>query len=195
MKTVAWSVLCLLSSQTAFALDGFTDQGRVLSVTPQIERVYQPRQDCRTIEIRERVYGGQPRSNTGAVVGGVAGGLLGSTIGRGSGRVAAAAVGAGIGALVGDRVDNQAPFARERVVTRPVEECVTVDDWRSVTTGYVVQYEYLGRQYTTVMDRDPGQSIDLNVTVSPRQAANPTSYYPANYRSSHRGQGRYRDHW
>lgn len=156
----------LLAGSMAYADAEFIDKAKVLSVAPQIERVNQPRQECRTEYVRESVYESN-HSNTGAVVGGVAGGLLGSTIGRGAGQVAAAAVGAGIGAIVGDRVGNQGNVSGERVATRPIERCVSIDNWQSVTTGYLVQYEYQGRQYTSLMDRDPGPILNISVMVRP----------------------------
>lgn len=148
--------------------DNYEDRARVISVAPQFERVNQPRQECRTEYVRETYYEAPQRSLGGAVIGGVAGGLLGSTIGRGNGRVAAAAVGAGVGAIVGDRVDNNRQgYGRERVATRPVESCVTVDRWSQVPAGYMVNYEYNGRQYSTITERDPGRYIPVQVGVRP----------------------------
>lgn len=148
--------------------DNYEDRARVISVAPQFERVNSPRQECRTEYVRESYYEAPQRSLGGAVIGGVTGGLLGSTIGRGNGRVAAAAVGAGVGAIVGDRVDNDRGYGNrghERVETRPVERCVTVDNWQNIPAGYLVNYEYNGRQYSTVTDRDPGRFIPVNVSV------------------------------
>ena len=148
--------------------DNYEDRARVISVAPQFERVNQPRQECRTEYVRESYYEAPQRSLGGAVIGGVAGGLLGSTIGRGNGRVAAAAVGAGVGAIVGDRVDNNRNgYGRERVATRPVESCVTVDRWSQVPAGYLVNYVYNDRQYSTVTERDPGRYIPVQVAVRP----------------------------
>jgi uncharacterized protein YcfJ len=152
-------------SVSAEANDQYLDRARVISVTPQTERVNVPRQECRT-EYEQQSYR-EDRSLGGAVIGGIAGGLLGSTVGRGNGRVAAAAVGAGVGAIVGDRVDN-----RNRVVTTrtvPVEACYTVDSWQTVNTGYLVAYEYNGRTYTTVTNEAPGRYIDVNVAVGPNR--------------------------
>ena len=157
--------------------DNYEDRARVISVAPQFERVNQPRQECRTEYVRESYYEAPQRSLGGAVIGGVAGGLLGSTIGRGNGRVAAAAVGAGVGAIVGDRVDNNRQgYGRERVATRPVESCVTVDNWHQVPAGYLVNYQYNGRQYSTVTERDPGRYIPVHVAVRPNGYVTNVSY-------------------
>ena len=149
--------------------DNYEDRGRVTAVTQQFERVNAPRQECRTEYVRESYYEAPQRSNTGAIVGGVAGGLVGSRFGGGSGRIATAAIGAGLGAVIGDRYDNNGRDnrGRERVETRPVESCVTVDNWQQVPAGYLVNYEYNGRQYSTVTDRDPGRYIPVYVQVRP----------------------------
>jgi uncharacterized protein YcfJ len=177
--------------------DNYEDRGRVTAVTPQYERVNTPRQECRTEYVRESYYEQRSRSNTGAVIGGVSGGLLGSTIGKGNGRVAAAVVGAGLGAIIGDRVDNDRGYdnrGRERVVSRPVESCVTVDNWSQVPAGYLVNYEYNGRQYSTVTQNDPGRYIPVNVNVRPNGYVTQVQYteprdYDDRYEREDRGHG------
>ncbi len=162
---------------TAYADDNYEDRARVISVTPQVQRVNSPRQECRTEYVRESVYESPQRSNGGAIIGGVSGALLGSIIGRGNGRVAAAAVGAGIGAIVGDRVDNnQRGGGRERIETHPVDHCATVDNWQNVPAGYLVNYEYNGRQYSTVTDNDPGRFIPVSVQVRSNGRVSQVSY-------------------
>jgi uncharacterized protein YcfJ len=177
--------------------DNYEDRARVISVTPQFERVNAPRQECRTEYVRESVYEAPRRSPGGAIIGGVAGGLLGSTIGRGNGRVAAAVLGAGLGAVVGDRIDNDHNRGgRERVVTRPVESCVTVDNWSQVPAGYLVNYEYNGRQYSTVTNDDPGRFIPVHVEVRPNGYVTNVSFNSGRgdddrfeHRDSNRGRG------
>ncbi|WP_019882735.1 MULTISPECIES: glycine zipper 2TM domain-containing protein [unclassified Methylophilus] len=195
-KLILSSVVMMAASQSAFADAEYIDRARVLSVAPQVQQINQPRQECRTEYVRESVYESN-RSNTGAIVGGVAGGLLGSTIGRGNGRIAAAAVGAGVGAIVGDRVGNQNTYGNERIVTRPIEQCVMVDQWQTVTTGYMVNYEYQGRQYSTMMDRDPGPVLDVAVLVRPNvvqiQPMPAPGYRPAAMRGH--GPRQHRQYW
>lgn len=148
---------------SAMADDQYVDAARVLSVSPQTERVNVPRQECRT-EYQQQSYSNQDHSIMGAVIGGVAGGLLGNTVGRGSGRVAAAAVGAGVGAIAGDRVSRNNTVTTRSV---PVETCYQVDNWQTVNAGYLVTYEYNGRTYNTVTNMHPGDYIDVNVIVAP----------------------------
>jgi uncharacterized protein YcfJ len=150
----------------AMAEHQYADSARVLSVTPQTERVNVPRQECHTEYQQQSNSNANQHSIMGAVIGGVAGGLLGNTIGRGNGRVAAAAVGAGVGAIAGDRI---ASSTNNRLTTRtvPVETCYQVDNWQNVNAGYLVTYAYNGRTYSTVTGVDPGDYIDVHVTVAP----------------------------
>jgi uncharacterized protein YcfJ len=168
--------------------DAYEDRARVISVTPQFERVNTPRQECRTEYVRESYYEAPQRSNTGAIIGGISGGLIGSRFGGGSGRIATAAVGAGLGAIIGDRYDNNGRDnrGRERVETRPVESCVTVDNWSQVPAGYLVNYEYNGRQYSTVTNEDPGRFIPVHVQVRPNGYVTQVNY---SERADYRGRG------
>ena len=186
---------------TAYADDNYDDRARVISVTPQIQRVNNPRQECHTEYQRESYSEPRDRSFGGAIIGGLAGGLLGHTVGRGNGKVAAAAVGAGIGAIVGDRVDNnQRGGGRERIETHPVDRCVTVDNWQNVPAGYLVNYEYNGRQYSTVTDNDPGRFIPVGVLVRPNGRVSQVSYNDDDNdhrgwnRGEHRGWNKNRHH-
>ncbi|MES2180949.1 MAG: glycine zipper 2TM domain-containing protein [Pseudomonadota bacterium] len=169
------ALLTAAFSMSALADDQYTDTARVLSSTPQVERVNMPRQECRT-EYQQQSYSNNgDRSIVGAVIGGLAGGLLGNTIGHGNGRVAAAAVGAGVGAIAGDRISNNRNS--NTVVTRPVQSCYQVDNWQTVTSGYLVTYAYNGRVYSTVTNNPPGRYIDVNVAVAPgRYAAQQNNY-------------------
>jgi uncharacterized protein YcfJ len=195
-QTLLLGLVAATVSLPALADDQYQDRARVLSVTPQIQRVNTPTQECRTEYVRESVYENRNRSNTGAIIGGVAGGLLGSTVGRGNGRVATAAIGAGLGAIVGDRYDNDRRYdGRERVVMRPVDRCVTVDHWADVTTGYLVSYEYNGRQYSTVTDRDPGRFITVNVAVRQSGYVSDVEYRPERWNDDNdRGYGHRKHH-
>jgi uncharacterized protein YcfJ len=171
--------IVLMLATTSFAVPALADHGRdagyfdeaqVLSAVPQVERVNEPRQECRTEYVRENYSYREDRSPTGSIIGGIAGGLLGSTIGRGNGRVAAAAVGAGVGAVVGDRISaNQRDQYGSR--ERPVESCVSVDHWRTIERGYLVTYRYNGRDYDTVTNQHPGNTIRVRVAVEPVDSA------------------------
>ena len=178
-----FSALMVATVSVPAIADQYIDTARVLSATPQTERVNMPRQECRT-EYQQQSYSNGNRSIAGAVIGGIAGGLLGGTIGRGNGRVAAAAVGAGVGALAGDRIGNNR-YDGYGSRSIPVENCYQVDNWQSVNSGYLVTYEYNGRVYSTVTNDPPGKFIDVNVAV------NSNNRRPAQI--SYAEQGRYYD--
>jgi uncharacterized protein YcfJ len=150
----------------------FEDFGRVVRVQPRVEQVREPREECRTEYIQAPVQQyQQPRSVGGSIVGGLAGALVGNQIGGGTGRTTATAVGAIAGAVIGDRVDNNGRNVNQPqgVQEQAVRQCRTVESVESRTNGYEVTYDYRGRNYTTVMARDPGQRIRLRVSVEPDQ--------------------------
>ena len=94
--------------------------------------------------------------SSGAIVGAIVGGVVGNQIGGGSGRDIATGVGVITGAVVGDNMQN-APRTQQR--------CTPIQNSRSVIVGYDVTWEYLGRQITQRMDRDPGQYVTVTVTA------------------------------
>ena len=148
----------------------FEDYGRVVRVSPRVEQVRQPRQECRTDYVQQPVQQQQQRSPGGAIIGGIAGALLGNQVGGGSGRAAATAAGAIGGALVGDRVDNDGrPQGQAYTQEQAVRQCRNVDAYESRTVGYDVTYEYRGKNHTAFMQRDPGNRIALRVSVEPAQ--------------------------
>lgn len=146
----------------------FEDFGRVVRVQPRVEQVRMPRQECRTEYVQAPVQQQQQRSAGGSIIGGLAGALLGNQVGGGNGRVAATAAGAIAGAVVGDRVDNDGRNTQpQQVQEQAVRQCRNVDAYESRTNGYDVTYDYRGRNYTSVMPRDPGQRVRLRVSVEP----------------------------
>lgn len=166
MKKVRTGLLLSLvgfgAMSIAVAAD-FDDYARVMSVTPQVEQVNYPQQECHTEYVPVQR---QQRGVGGSIIGGVAGGILGNQVGGGNGRTVATAAGAIAGAIVGDRLENNnAAVATEQ---QPVRQCRTVDNWQSRTNGYAVTYEYHGHTYTSVMPYDPGERMRVRVSVIPR---------------------------
>jgi uncharacterized protein YcfJ len=115
-KTISVATLSAFASAGVAAPD-FTDTARVISSTPIVERIYEPRQECEPVAAAAAPTPVGERSIVGPIVGGVAGALLGSRIGKGSGRNVATATGAVVGTIVGDRVANP---GSERPVTGAV---------------------------------------------------------------------------
>lgn len=166
----------------------------VIDVRPVYREVRrsEPRRECWIEERRHVVREGpvhrierhETRRGTGdALVGGVIGGVIGNQLGRNAGRGGRA--GATIaGAIVGSAVANEASanaarHRRERhyrhetprtvYETHPVERCRTIDTARSQQRlqHYDVTYRYEGRRYVTRLPRDPGPTLELEVTVRP----------------------------
>jgi uncharacterized protein YcfJ len=115
-KTFSVAVLSAFAGAGVAAPD-FTDTAQVVSSTPIVERIYEPRQECEPVTAAPAPAPVRERSLVGPLVGGVAGALLGSRIGKGNGRNAATAAGAVVGTIVGDRVANH---DSERPVTGAV---------------------------------------------------------------------------
>jgi uncharacterized protein YcfJ len=150
----------------------FEDFGRVVRVQPRVEQVRQPRQECRTEYVQAPVQQyQQQRGAGGSIVGGLAGALLGNQVGGGTGRVAATAAGAIAGAVIGDRVENDGRGMNQpqQMQEQAVRQCRTVESYEPRTNGYEVTYDYRGRNYSTIMARDPGERVRLHVSVEPAQ--------------------------
>ncbi len=155
----------LLAGGAALAQTSTADYARVRNVTPQTERVAVTRDVCETRMVQQVTQPAAP-SYGGTIVGGILGGVLGSRIGGGDGRLAATAVGAGVGAVVGNSYDRQgAPAAVAQEV--PVQQCHKETTYELQTRGYLVDYEYQGRVYSARLPRDPGQTLRVNVSVTP----------------------------
>ncbi len=104
MKTnLITAVALAIGSMPLHAAD-MMDTAPVVSATPIVERISEPRQECAPAPTTQRAP--QERSVMAPIIGGVAGAVLGSTVGRGRGRDAATAVGAVAGTVIGDRVGN-----------------------------------------------------------------------------------------
>jgi uncharacterized protein YcfJ len=103
MRTALSAALALAFSNAGIAAQDLTDTAQVISSTPVVERITEPRQECWQ---EAAAAPAQDRSVVAPIVGGVVGGLLGNQVGRGSGKTAATAAGAVVGSVVGDRVAN-----------------------------------------------------------------------------------------
>ena len=149
----------------------FQDNARVVRVTPRIEQVSAPQEECYMDVERSAPppQSAQGQNLGGAIIGGIAGGLLGNQVGGGNGRAAATAIGAVGGALVGQNVAgnmNGGPMP-PGPIERQVRRCSVVNRVVERNAGYDVSYVYNGHTYSTVMASDPGTSLRVNVSVSP----------------------------
>ncbi|MEY5098497.1 MAG: hypothetical protein RJA36_1216 [Pseudomonadota bacterium] len=144
------------------------ETARVISSTPVMQQVAVSRQVCQD----ETVSQPGPKSGAGAVMGGIAGGALGNAVGEGSGKAAATVIGLVGGALLGNRIEGEAPPE-----TQVVKRCFPQTFYESRVTGYLVVYEFGGKQYSVQMPSDPGPYLQLQITpVVPAPAQRPV--YP-----------------
>lgn len=149
----------------------FTDEARVRSVEPQYQQVQVPRQQCRTeTVVEQRPVGGSGPNYGGLAIGAVVGGLLGNQVGAGHGKEAATAAGAVAGAMVGNNVAGGGYQTQYQQVPREVQRCTTVNEVQNQLAGYRVTYAYRGHEYVTVMQREPGRTIPVRVSVVPMEA-------------------------
>jgi uncharacterized protein YcfJ len=135
----------------AYGASDFVDTAQVVSSTPIIERVSEPRQECDTAPAPQK------NSNILApIIGGIVGGLLGHQVGRGRGQTAGTIVGAAGGAVAGTMIGNRAG-------AQPAQRCRTVQSMRDVVNGYDVVYRYNGRDVNVALSYDPGSTIKVGV--------------------------------
>jgi uncharacterized protein YcfJ len=132
--------------------------GKVISSVQVIQQVSVPRQVC----TQEQVAVTPNKSGAGAAMGAIAGGVLGNQIGGGSGKAAATALGIFGGAIFGNSIEG-APAPQ----TQTVQNCTIQNVFENRVTGYNVTYEFNGKQYNVQLPRDPGPTIQLNVTPAP----------------------------
>ena len=166
-------MLVAVYSGSAWASD-FVDTARVVSSKPIYERVSEPKQECwnETVSSTGSVTQSAPveeRSIGGALLGGVIGGVVGSQIGQGNGSTVATGAGAIAGAIIGDRVANQNASRQTQTTQVPQireeQHCRQVENYREVIRGYNVTYHYNGRDVTTRLPYQPGDTIQVSVGV------------------------------
>ena len=158
-------LLLLSAALLTSGLSQAQEVGRVISSTPIIQQVGQPRQVCTT----EQVAVQQPKSGAGALFGAIAGGAIGHAVGGGAGNAAATAIGAFGGAIVGDNIEGQSAAQLQNV-----QRCSTQTFFENRTVAYNVVYEYAGKQYAVQMPSDPGPTVQLQ--ISPVGANPPAAY-------------------
>ena len=168
MKKSFLIMLAAVSSGSVFAAD-YVDTAKVLSSSPVYERVSEPKQEC----WNETVGSTGPAQSApadhsigGALLGGLIGGVVGSQVGQGHGNTVATGAGAIAGALIGDRVANKDAQQTTQIQPPRVEQhCRQVESFHDVIRGYDVTYRYNGREVTTRMPYQPGETVRVGVGV------------------------------
>ena len=172
-KYILFMVMATCSG-TVWAAD-FVDTAKVVSSTPILERVSEPRQECwnETVSSTGAVTKSAPveeHSVGGALLGGVIGGVVGSQIGQGHGNTVATGAGAIAGAIIGDRVasqnaSQQAQATQDVPQVREEKHCRQIESFRDVIRGYNVTYQYNGKTATTRLASQPGDTVQVSVGV------------------------------
>lgn len=148
---------------------------RVISSTPNLERITETRQQCsyETQQVVQPPVASQAgMSGTGgAVLGALAGGLLASQIGKGNGKHVAIAAGSATGALIGKSMaePSGSTASYPSYSQQQVQVCRPVSVQREQVRDYTVRYEHQGQEYQVLMNQQPGQWLKLNIshTVQP----------------------------
>lgn len=147
-------LILLTTSVISIAAFG-QEMAKVISSVQVIQQVAVPRQVCS----QENIAVQGNKSGAGAVMGAIAGGAVGNQIGGGSGKAAATALGIFGGAILGDKIEGT-PAPQMQTV----QNCRTETMYENRVIGYNVTYEFAGKQYMVQMPRDPGPTIQVNVT-------------------------------
>ena len=147
--------LAVAEEQTVFA--------KVVNRTPIMESIQKtiPKRVC----YQEEVVTQNTKSYTPSILGGVIGAAAGNQVGHGKGKDLATVAGAVLGASVGRDVQNKAAQQHRATVERCHDEHEYIYEER--ISGWRVTYEYNGATYITRTDRDPGDSIRLNIAIRP----------------------------
>ena len=169
MKRVLISGIALSAviSMSAMAERNVTyEYGTVVETTPIVKniRVSTPREECWDEEVRYRSRGDDGLST---ILGAVIGGAIGNAVGH---KKKNKQVGAVVGAVVGGSIGSSMAKKNGRTVRSQTEEVckvITEHHEEERIVGYRVRYRYNDETYTTRTDVDPGESIRLEVAVSP----------------------------
>lgn len=109
-----------------------------------------------------RASGDRDEGRGGTIVGALVGAALGNQVGKGDGRDAATVAGAVIGGAVGGNIDRN-----NRTGNGPGCRVVqSVREQRRIS-AYDVEYVHQGQTYMSRLPYDPGDRLEVRVTVTP----------------------------
>ena len=157
------TIALLLGTSIQAAAQDQTVYAPVLNRTPIMESIQKsiPKRVC----YQEQVVTQETKSYTPSILGGIVGAAVGNEFGKGRGKDLATIAGGVLGASVGRDVQNKNAQSHSATVERCHEEREYVYEER--LTGWRVTYEYNGVSYVTRTDRDPGETIKLNILIQP----------------------------
>jgi uncharacterized protein YcfJ len=131
----------------------------VIAVTPAMQTVSVPRQECRDVVVQKQAPTKDPKQITGTVAGAVIGGVLGSQVGGGTGKKLATVGGAVAGGYAGNKIQENVQEGNTYQEVRQV--CETVYDQEQEQVGYDVTYRFDDVEKSVRMDHDPGRRIPV----------------------------------
>ena len=170
--------IILLFTSSAWALPqnsiagSFSDYATVTQVTP-VERHYtirRPVEKCWNETVRVKQPSSSGSSFTNELIGGILGGGIGNQFGGGHGQDAMTLAGAALGASVANDQESTLPQQGQGGHYKEVEHCETIyeTEEKSEHSHYRVRYHYNGHEFSAKMGRDPGKSIQVQVSVTPQ---------------------------
>ena len=120
---------------------------------------------------QEEVYREVPerRAKTPVVFGALLGGLIGNQFGSGHGRDAMTFAGVALGRAIAK--DNQRRKNPQHYYASLEDRCGINTQWTETeqVIGWDVVYEYEGETYVTRMQNEPGEQIQVQVSIAPVQ--------------------------
>ncbi|MFP8967290.1 glycine zipper 2TM domain-containing protein [Pokkaliibacter sp. CJK22405] len=139
------------------------EQPTVAQIT-NVEKLTQtqnnPREVCENKVVTHQKPVQDQHRITGTVVGALAGGLLGNQVGGGNGKKLATIAGAAAGGYAGNQVQQN--MQNSDTYTTNERECHTVQDSKTVVTGYKVTYKLGDGTGHVTMDHKPqGDTIPV----------------------------------
>lgn len=135
------------------------DYAQVTNVSPLVEQISTPRQECHDEMVTRQKPVKDPNRVTGTVIGAIAGGVLGNELGGDGKNTGAKVAGAAVGGLAGNKV--QQSMQQNATTTASESVCTTVNDVSEKTVGYNVSYRIKDVAGQVRMDHDPGSRIAL----------------------------------
>lgn len=128
-----------------------------MHVEPLTTSWQEPREVCQMVTVQKQAPVRDESRIAGTLLGAAAGGLLGNQVGGGSGKKVATV----IGALAGAQLGKQSAERTARTYTTTEQQCSTVSETVSRTTGYLVTYEFNGQLHSIKTSNKPGDYLPI----------------------------------
>ena len=170
INTSAMAVMLILFTTSASGQTSFAYADVVASVPIyQVVQVAIPQRQCWDEEIMIDRYSHENANKTPLLVSTIIGGAIGNAVGHNkSNQRVGAILGAMLGHSIGrDIVRNESQ--RGDIEYNTVQRCSTFHEQREEErlVGYQVTYLYNGQEYSIRTDYDPGDRVQIRISVQP----------------------------